>query len=181
MMVFRTQNASETWRLGRWIGERLPPGAVVGLDGDLGTGKTWMAKGIVKGAGECDDEIVKSPAFNLVHEYRLASEKGPVSVVHVDFYRLDSLSDADFFLFSEYLERPGAICLVEWAEKFLPELAPAYLSIRLSLVDGEGPTVRDIRFSVTGESDAYDVLLEDLRESSPWGRAARAYADPCTH
>ena len=173
MIVLRTQNASETWRLGRWIGERLPLGAVVGLDGDLGTGKTWMAKGLVKGAGECDDEIVKSPAFNLVHEYRLTHERGPFSIIHVDFYRLDELSDSDFFLFSEYLERPGSICLVEWAEKFLLELVPAYLSIRLSLVVGEGPTVRDVDFSVTGESDLYDALLDDLGQSPPVPRAAR--------
>lgn len=180
MMVLRTQNASETWRLGRWVGERLPFGSVVGLDGDLGTGKTWMAKGVVKGAGECDDEIVKSPAFNLVHEYRLTNGRGPFSVIHIDFYRLDRLSDPDFFLFSEYLERPRAICLVEWAEKFLSELAPAYLSIRLALAADEESTMRDIRFSVAGESELYDALLEELRESPPFPGAAprHAHADP---
>lgn len=178
MIHVRTKNASETWRLGRWLGERLPLGSVVGLDGDLGTGKTWMAKGIVRGAGDCDDEIVKSPAFNLVHEYRLTTENGPFSVVHIDFYRLDELSDPDFFLFSEYLERPGAICLVEWAEKFLRELVPAFLSVRLSLAAGEGPTHRDVRVSLIGESDLYDVLLEELRESPPVpGVARHVHAD----
>lgn len=167
MIVIRTKNATETWRLGRWIGERLPAGSVLGLDGDLGAGKTWMAKGLVQGAGDCDDEIVKSPAFNLVHEYRLANGRGPRSVIHIDFYRLDELSDSDFFLFSEYLERPGTLCLVEWAEKFLGELVPSYLSIRLSLCEGEGPSCRDIRFSLAGESDLYDGLLRDLRESPP--------------
>ena len=178
MVLLRTKNASETLRLGRWIGQRLPLGSVVGLDGDLGTGKTWMAKGLVQGLGECDDEIVKSPAFNLIHEYKLADEDGPFSVVHIDFYRLDELSDSDYFLFSESMEPPRTLCLVEWAEKFLPELVPAFLSIRLSLCDGEGPTIRDVRLSVTGEIDLYDTLLEELRESPPVPRAPRhAHAD----
>ena len=167
MIHIRTESAEETWQLGRWIGQRLVPGSVVGLDGDLGAGKTWMAKGLVRGLGDCDDEIVKSPAFNLVHQYEVAGESGSRSVVHIDFYRLDELSDSDFFLFSEYFESPEAVCLVEWAEKFLAQLVPGYLSVVLAVCGGEDPqggdtTCRDIRFATIGESGLYDDLLKDL-------------------
>ncbi len=162
MIELRTSNAAETLALGQWIGRRLPVPAVVGLDGDLGVGKTWMAKGLVRGLGDYDDEFVKSPAYNLIHEYRVETTAGALSVFHIDFYRLDTLSDTDFFLFSEYLERPDAVCLIEWASKFLKELTPGYLSITLSLCGLADPTCRRVRAATVGDTAAYDELLTDL-------------------
>ena len=69
MIELTTPQAAETLELGRRIGRRLAPGMPVGLDGDLGAGKTWMAKGLVQGIGDYDETLVKSPAYNLVHEY----------------------------------------------------------------------------------------------------------------
>lgn len=159
MIELRTEAPEATLELGRWIGRRLPDEAMVGLDGDLGSGKTWMAKGLVRGLGDFRQELVKSPAFNLVHEYRLSRR---LSVYHIDFYRLDEMSDGDALLFAEYLEQPGAICLVEWAEKFLAQLVPSYLSIRLSLVPGASDTCRDLGVTVLGATDLYDPLLAEL-------------------
>ena len=170
MIELTTSNAAETLALGRWIGSRLPAPAVVGLDGDLGVGKTWMAKGLVRGLGDYDDEFVKSPAYNLIHDYRVETEAGPRSVFHIDFYRLDTLSDTDYLLFSEYLERPDAVCLVEWASKFLHDLTPGYLSITLSLCGPAEPTCRVVRAAVVGEATAYNQLLDAL--------SRYAHADP---
>ena len=162
MIELSTSDAAETLTLGRWIGHRLPVPAVVGLDGDLGTGKTWMAKGLVRGLGAYDDEFVKSPAYNLIHEYRVETDAEMLPVFHIDFYRLDTLSDTDYLLFSEYLERPDAVCLVEWAAKFLKTLTPGYLSITLSLCGLADPTCRVVRAAAVGNTTAYDDLLTDL-------------------
>ena len=170
MIELRTSNAAETLALGRWIGSRLPMPAVVGLDGDLGVGKTWMAKGLVRGLGDYEDEFVKSPAYNLIHDYRIETAAGMLSVFHIDFYRLDTLSDTDYLLFSEYLERPDAVCLVEWASKFLKELTPGYLSITLSLCGAADPACRVVRAEAAGTTTAYDALLSEL--------AHYAHADP---
>ena len=170
MIELSTANAAETLALGQWIGQRLHAPAVVGLDGDLGTGKTWMAKGLVRGLGAYDDAFVKSPAYNLIHEYRVETAAGVLSVFHIDFYRLDALSDTDYLLFSEYFERPDAVCLVEWASKFLNELTPGYLSITLSLCGLAEPTCRVVRAATGGDTTAYNALLTDLSH--------HAYADP---
>lgn len=166
MIRLRTQSADETLRLGERIGRRLLPGSVVGLDGELGTGKTWMAKGLVKGIGDFDEELVKSPAYNLVHEYPLVREARTVPVVHIDFYRLAELSPTDRLLFEEYFGHQDRIVIVEWAGKFLVELAPSYLSVALELcgedTPGGGPDCREIEVSVVGGSDLYGGVLEEL-------------------
>ncbi len=156
-----THQVSETLRLGEWIGRRLAPGMTVGLDGDLGMGKTWMAKGLVKGIGDYDQTLVKSPAFNLVHEYPVARGKAIQQVIHIDFYRLEELGSTDFLLFSEYFERPGAIALVEWARKFLAELVPSYLSVTLSACAG-GADCREVTIAAVGSG--YDALLAELED-----------------
>lgn len=167
MVRLTTRDAAQTLELGRWIGRRLAPGSVVGLDGDLGAGKTWMAKGLVRGIGDHDETLVKSPAFNLIHEYPTVRDGTHLSVIHIDFYRLDDLSETDFLLFSEYFERPASIWLVEWARKFLCELAPRYLAIDLSPCVAGDDECRT--FAVGAVGGGYGELLEGLRD--------HAYAD----
>lgn len=162
MIRLRTQSADETLRLGERIGRRLPAGSVVGLDGELGTGKTWMAKGLVRGIGDFDHELVKSPAYNLVHEYPVARGGGIVPVVHIDFYRLGELSPTDRLLFEEYFGHRDRIVIVEWAGRFLAELAPSYLGVALALCGDGGPDCREIEVGVVGDSSLYDGILEDL-------------------
>lgn len=162
MIRLRTQSADDTLRLGERIGRRLPRGAVVGLDGELGTGKTWTAKGLVRGIGDFDDELVKSPAYNLVHEYPVARDGETVPVIHIDFYRLPELSPTDRLLFEEYFGHEDRIVIVEWAGKFLVELAPVYLSVALSLCPKGDADCRDVEVAVVGGSDLYEGVLDDL-------------------
>lgn len=165
MIRFRTASAEETLRLGERIGRRLAPGSVVGLDGDLGTGKTWMAKGLVRGIGAFDDELVKSPAYNLVHEYPVARDGGVLPVVHIDFYRLGELSATDRLLFEEYFGHPDRIVLVEWAGRFLEELAPSYLAIELGLCADGDPDCREIAIGAAGDPALYEHVLRELAAS----------------
>jgi tRNA threonylcarbamoyladenosine biosynthesis protein TsaE len=164
MIRLRTGSAEETLRLGERIGRLLEPGAVVGLDGDLGTGKTWLAKGLVRGIGAFDDELVKSPAYNLVHEYPVTRDGGTVPVVHIDFYRLAELSATDRLLFEEYFGHPDRIVIVEWAARFLAELAPSYLAVELALCAAGGSDCREIAIGAVGDLERYRPVLRELAE-----------------
>ena len=119
-----------------------------------------MAKGIVRGIGAHDVAWVKSPAYNLMHEYHVGEPQR--SVFHIDFYRLDELTLSDAMLFGESLERPDTICIVEWASKFLPDLTPGFLSVTLARCDA--PERRTIRIKSVGPHARYASLLRELSQ-----------------
>ena len=125
MPVFRTASEEETIALGERLSRELPRRATVLLTGNLGAGKTTLAKGLVKGLGAANPEEVSSPTFTLIHEYG-----SPPSVYHVDLYRLDSARVVATLGLDELFDR-DALVLVEWGERF-PELMPAdRIEIRL--------------------------------------------------
>ena len=77
-LVIKSHGPDNTLRLGSALGEVLKSGSVVALVGQLGAGKTWLAKGIAFGLGVPRDEYVNSPAFDLVHQYQ-----GQIGRAHV--------------------------------------------------------------------------------------------------
>jgi len=127
--VFETHSEEETIELGRTIAARLPRRAVVLLIGNLGAGKTTLAKGIVQGLGAAEPENVSSPTFTLIHEYG-------GRVYHIDLYRLEHAEEIATLGLDEIFER-DAVVLIEWGERF-PELMPERrIEIRLrALEDG---------------------------------------------
>ncbi len=129
MPVFRTASEEETIALGERLAQSLPRRATVLLIGNLGAGKTTLAKGIVKGLGAALPEEVSSPTFTLIHEYG-----SPVAVYHVDLYRIDSARDAATLGLDDLFDA-DAMVLIEWGERF-PELMPAErVEIRLRAMD----------------------------------------------
>jgi len=115
--VFHTKSEEET------IALELPPKATVLLIGNLGAGKTTLAKGIAQGLGAVTVDEVSSPTFTLIHEY---SDR----LYHIDLYRLDTAAQVATLGLDEIFDRE-AIVLVEWGERF-PELMPAArIEIRL--------------------------------------------------
>jgi tRNA threonylcarbamoyladenosine biosynthesis protein TsaE len=110
--VFHTRSEEETVALGRALAKELS-GAVL-LIGNLGAGKTTLAKGIVEGRGAASMDEVSSPTFTLIHQY------GPV--FHIDLYRLDEAREVESLGLDD-LFASGALVLLEWAERF-PELLP---------------------------------------------------------
>jgi tRNA threonylcarbamoyladenosine biosynthesis protein TsaE len=121
---FETHSAEETLALGRQLAPHLQ--GVVLLIGDLGAGKTTLAKGIVEGRGAAPAEDVSSPTFTLIHEYG-----NPVAVYHVDLYRLDTPSQVRRLGLEDLFDKP-ALTLIEWGERF-PEIIPAsHTEVRLS-------------------------------------------------
>jgi tRNA threonylcarbamoyladenosine biosynthesis protein TsaE len=116
--TFRTASEEETIALGERLARQLPAKQVVLLIGQLGAGKTTLAKGIVKGLHAAQPEEVSSPTFTLIHEY---GEEG--RVYHVDLYRLDELRELATLGLEDLFERE-AVVLIEWGERF-PEILPA--------------------------------------------------------
>ncbi len=101
MPVFRTASEDETIALGERLARTFPPGATVLLTGNLGAGKTTLAKGIVQGLGAAALEEVSSPTFTLIHEYG-----SPPAVYHVDLYRLDDARAAATLGLDELFDSP---------------------------------------------------------------------------
>jgi tRNA threonylcarbamoyladenosine biosynthesis protein TsaE len=127
--LFETHSEDETIELGRKIARELPNRAVVLLIGNLGAGKTTLAKGIINGLGAGEPEEVTSPTFTLIHEYAGGR------VYHVDLYRLDTLAQVATLGLEEIFER-DAVVLVEWGEKFREMMPPDRIEITLN-ADGE--------------------------------------------
>jgi len=124
--VFETRSEEETIELGRRIARELPRRAVVLLIGNLGAGKTTLAKGIVSELGSAQPEDVSSPTFTLIHEYG--------RVYHIDLYRLDRPEEIATLGLDEIFDR-DAVVLIEWGERF-PRLMPKdRYEIRLRAID----------------------------------------------
>jgi tRNA threonylcarbamoyladenosine biosynthesis protein TsaE len=134
--VERTTSEEETIALGDEIGRGLGRRAVVLLVGELGAGKTTIAKGIVQGLGAGAPEDVSSPTFTLIHEFG----EGP-KVYHVDLYRIERASEVLSLGLDDLLDR-DAILLVEWGERFPDLWPPDHIEIHLAWVDD---TIREVR------------------------------------
>lgn len=113
-------------QLGARVAEALRPGDIVALVGDLGAGKTTLARAIIKALGYQGE--VPSPSFTIVELYDPPQTRIPV--VHADFYRLERPEEADEIGMDDY--RQGAALIAEWPERaggFGHD--PACLAIRL--------------------------------------------------
>jgi tRNA threonylcarbamoyladenosine biosynthesis protein TsaE len=118
------------------ITELLRPPKLILLRGDLGAGKTTLVKGIVSSLGAAEADDVSSPTFTLVHEYQARK----VTVYHLDLYRLENDSQLEALGISEMLDRPEALLLVEWGERFPSLMARADAEIAMEM--GENETER---------------------------------------
>ncbi len=143
-MTFRTTSAEETAAVGARIASLLEPPAVVMLIGDLGVGKTTMAKGIVAALGAAPSEDVLSPTFSLVHEYG-----GDPKVYHLDLYRLDTVPELET-LGLEDIWNERAVVIVEWGEKFDGELPGERIEVRIEYDGDDARVVRAGGPSVSG-------------------------------
>jgi len=134
---FETHGEEETIELGRRISATLPKRAVVLLIGNLGAGKTTLAKGIINGLGAAEPEDVTSPTFTLIHEFG-------ARVYHIDLYRLDHAEQVATLGLDEIFDRE-AVVLIEWGERF-PQLLPDNrIEIRIETVSGQAR-----RIEITG-------------------------------
>ena len=141
MLRIISHSPEETRALGEKLAARLAPGDVVILEGELGAGKSELARGIARGLGVTD--TVTSPSFTILNVY----ESGRCPLYHFDWYRLESAEELFELGLEEYLGGDG-IAVVEWAEK-CPEALPE-------------KTIR-IRLEATGDEERR-IEAEELKE-----------------
>jgi tRNA threonylcarbamoyladenosine biosynthesis protein TsaE len=128
--VIETNSAPETEALGARIAERLEPGDVVLLSGELGTGKTTLVRGACRALGVPGP--VTSPTFTIGQQYG----GGRLPVSHLDLYRLQTLEGEDPALLEDYL-RPEGVAFVEWPAAGSGRLDRPALEVRLAHLDEE--------------------------------------------
>jgi tRNA threonylcarbamoyladenosine biosynthesis protein TsaE len=138
--AYRTASEEETIRLGERLARKLPAHAVILLIGNLGAGKTTLAKGIVSGLGAASADEVASPTFTLIHEY------GNGRVYHIDLYRMEDAREVATLGLEELFDRE-AVVLVEWGERFPHLMPPERLEIRIE----------------TGENDEREIAVTELK------------------
>jgi len=137
---FSSTSAAETRALGEALGRVLQDGDFVGLVGELGAGKTELARGIARGVG-IRDEDVTSPTFSIVHQHH-----GRIVLTHADLYRLDGPADLDGTGFHELRDGPGAT-LVEWVDRVPGAAPPDALRI---LLEEPAEDARELVATATG-------------------------------
>lgn len=148
-VLWMAESEQETERLARELANRLKPGSLIALEGDLGAGKTTFAKAFAQALGV--KETVSSPTFTIIKEY----EDGSVPFYHMDVYRI-SQAEADELGLEEYFYGKG-ITLVEWASRIADLLPEERLEMTIA---GSGYARRTITLRPYG--DYYEGICREI-------------------
>lgn len=134
--TFITTSSYATILLGKKTAQFFKPGDVIALIGKMGSGKTYLTKGIVLGLGGKKEEVV-SPTFKIINEYL-----GKVKIFHIDLFRLEKEEDFLNLALEEFLYNKNTITIVEWAEKIEKYLFKNYIKIQINIC---GENSREIK------------------------------------
>jgi tRNA threonylcarbamoyladenosine biosynthesis protein TsaE len=138
----RSASPEQTRAIGRELGRSAQPGSVLALSGELGAGKTQLAKGVAEGLGVTS--VVNSPTFVLMNEH-----VGRLRLYHIDAYRLGDPEEAIAAGLLDEREVDG-LTVIEWADRLDGWLPLDRLD--LVLVAGPGPDDREIAWHAWGEA-----------------------------
>ncbi|MEO5759623.1 MAG: tRNA (adenosine(37)-N6)-threonylcarbamoyltransferase complex ATPase subunit type 1 TsaE, partial [Mesorhizobium sp.] len=158
---------TETARLGEDLALSLRPGDVLALKGDLGAGKSTLARALIRTLADDAGLDVPSPTFTLVQSYDTR-----VPVHHFDLYRLSSAAEIDELGFDETLLQGAA--LVEWPERAEAYLPPTSVLIELTH-HGDGRLARLSGYGAAFDRAARSLAMRDFLVGAGWGEARRRY------
>jgi len=167
--IISLPDAASTDALGARLSSALLPGSVVLLFGDLGAGKSSLARAAILGALD-HEQAVPSPTFTLIQEYETAQGR----IVHSDLYRLADVDELEELGLEEAFE--AAAVLVEWPERLEGAVPDDRLEVHLA-IDGEGRMARLVATGPRGEMMAQaamrsrDELISEFVENAGWGAA----------
>lgn len=139
-MQLHLATAEDTAQLGLALADTRPPLAAVHLHGDLGAGKSTLARALLRGLGVTG--AIRSPTYTLVERYPVEGGEA----WHLDLYRLGDASELDFLGLDEAV---ATLWLIEWPEKGRSGLPPPDLEIHLA-IDGDGRSARLVAGSMAG-------------------------------
>jgi tRNA threonylcarbamoyladenosine biosynthesis protein TsaE len=148
-----SNSSRATMSLGKNLGKLVQGGEIVGLVGELGTGKTCFVRGFAAGAGVGQEAWVRSPTFTLINEYQ-----GRLPVYHIDLDRLRQQDEIESLNLREYLYADG-VSLIEWFEYLPAREVDDYLEVRIAHAGG---AKRQITFTAHGAR--YEQIVEKLKE-----------------
>jgi tRNA threonylcarbamoyladenosine biosynthesis protein TsaE len=158
VLDFISHSVAQTLRIGQRLGELLQRGDLVLLLGDFGSGKTHLIKGIVQGLGS--DDLVNSPSFVLINEYRAGVRHQQLPIFHADLYRIEAAEELAGIGLEEAWSANG-VCLIEWAERAQGWLPQEHLAIHLQYLSD---TKRVLRFVPHGPR--YQALVAEFKKST---------------
>ena len=150
-MEINLPTPAATEAFGQRLAQLLFPGAVVALIGQLGAGKTYLARAIAIGLDIPNPNVVNSPTFVLIQEYDTR-----LPIYHFDAYRLTKEAEFADLGAHEYFEGDG-VCLIEWADKVPGVLPRERLEVRIAIT-GE----QSRRVELIGYGDRYEKMLADF-------------------
>lgn len=133
-MTFTSNSPDDTKTIGFRLGKLLKPGSVVGLYGELGSGKTIFAKGVARAFGIPEREIM-SASFMIIAEYDTVPHFN-----HIDLYRIEKDSELEELGLWDHIGS-GTVSVIEWAEKVEHELPDDTIRVRLRSL---GENMREI-------------------------------------
>ena len=148
MIEFFLAQTEDTDLLGQWLAATRPPQAVMQLQGDLGAGKSTLARALLRALGV--QGAIRSPTYTLVERYPLADGH---EAWHLDLYRIGNAQELDFLGLDE---GSASLWLVEWPERGAGALPPTDLEVALD-IQGQGRRAR-----LTGTSPAGREWLQRL-------------------
>lgn len=158
VLDFISHNVAQTIRYGQRLGELLRPGDLLLLLGDFGTGKTHLIKGIAQGLGSAD--LVNSPSFVLINEYRAGPQHRRMPIFHADLYRIEDPDELVGIGLEEAWAGDG-VCLIEWAEQAGGRLPQEHLAIYLQHL---AETKRTVRMVPHGAR--YQALVAEFKKTA---------------
>jgi tRNA threonylcarbamoyladenosine biosynthesis protein TsaE len=149
-VVTGSPQQTRTW--GGQLAKLLEGGEIVGLTGDLGTGKTCFVRGMAEGLEVGKEAWIRSPTFTLINEYQ-----GRLPIYHIDLYRVGGGEEMEGLNLREYLYSDG-VSVVEWFEHFPADAVEEYLELKLAHA---GANKRQLTFTPHGLR--YEDIIERLR------------------
>lgn len=142
-VVWESFDYNMTKQIARFLGEKVLPGTVISLIGDLGVGKTVFAQGFAEGLKI--DDMVNSPTFTIVQIY----EEGRIPLYHFDVYRIEDPDEMYEVGFEDYFYGEG-VCLVEWADLIRELLPENHIRIEIRKNTEKGFDYREITIAKQG-------------------------------
>jgi tRNA threonylcarbamoyladenosine biosynthesis protein TsaE len=163
-VVSHSEAQTRSW--GKKLARLFKGGEIIGLSGELGSGKTCFVRGLAEGLEVSREAWVRSPSFTLINEY-----EGRLPVYHIDLYRIGAAREIEELDLREYLYSDG-VSAIEWFEHLPGREVEEYLLVELG---HGGDRQRKLMFTAHGQR--YDDILSALAERATKGQGVQGLKD----